>query len=122
MLIGATLVLLALALVTAAALLAGSPFSASPATSNPGAPGGASRRSAAMSLNAYEGLGSWVDLYDAPAWRDPKAAVADMAKHGVKTLYVQTANDSSSGGIVHPKALRTFITEAHARHMYVVAW
>jgi hypothetical protein len=45
-----------------------------------------------------------------------------MAKHGVKTIYVQTANDSSSGGIVHPNALRTFITEAHARHRFVVAW
>ena len=48
-------------------------------------------------------------------------AVADMAKHGVKTIYVQTANDSSSSGIVHPKALSTFITQAHARHRYVVA-
>ena len=120
-LIGATLVLLALALVAAAVLLARSSSSASPTTSNPGAPDAASRRSTA-SLNAYEGLGSWVDLYDTPAWRDPKAAVKDMAKHGVKTIYVQTANDGSSSGIVHPKALRTFITQAHARHMYVVAW
>jgi hypothetical protein len=73
-------------------------------------------------LDVYRGLGSWVDLYDARAWKDPAAAVADMASHGVRTIYVQTANSSSKSGLVHPAELATFIVEAHKRHMYVVAW
>jgi hypothetical protein len=74
------------------------------------------------SLDPYRGLASWVDLYDTRAWSDPAAAVRDMASHGVRTIFIQTANYSSTSGIVHPEALRTFIVEAHARHMYVVAW
>lgn len=74
------------------------------------------------SLIAYRGLGSWVDLYDARAWEDPAAAVADMASHGVRTIFVETANSSSASGLVHPAELRAFITEAHKQRMYVVAW
>jgi hypothetical protein len=78
--------------------------------------------SATASLGPYRGLATWVDLYDARAWKDPEAAVADMATHGVRAIFVETANSSSSSGLVHPGALATFIVEAHARHMYVVAW
>lgn len=77
---------------------------------------------AAHTLDVYRGLGTWVDLYDARAWADPKAAVADMASHGVRTIYVETANSSSKSGLVHPDELSTLIMEAHKRHMYVVAW
>lgn len=73
-------------------------------------------------LEAYEGLGSWIDLWDARAWRDPAATVADMSRHGVRTIYIQTGNARSAGGIANPSAMRRFITEAHARDMLVVAW
>lgn len=73
-------------------------------------------------LDAYRGIGSWIDLWDARAWRDPASAVKDMADHGVRTIYIQTGNARSAGGISNPSAMRAFITEAHARHMYVVAW
>lgn len=73
-------------------------------------------------LGAYWGLGSWIDLWDAGAWRNPAAAVKDMADHGVRTIYIQTGNARSIGGISNPAAMRAFITEAHARGMYVVAW
>lgn len=74
------------------------------------------------SLDAYRGLGSWVDLYDTRAWKDPAATVRDMAKHGVRTLYVETANFNAPSAIYKPAAQREFITEAHAHHMRVVAW
>ncbi len=45
-----------------------------------------------------------------------------MARHGVRTIFIQTANSDSVRAFVHPSALGTFIAEAHARHMYVVAW
>jgi hypothetical protein len=74
------------------------------------------------SLEAYRGLGSWVDIYDAAAWKDPAATVRDMSANGVRTLFVETANFSAKTDIVYPDQLRVFIAEAHARHMYVVAW
>ena len=77
---------------------------------------------AADRLEPYRGLGTWVDLWDAKAWSDPTAAVKDMASHGVRTIYIQTGNARSAGGISNPSAMDEFITEAHARDMYVVAW
>lgn len=74
------------------------------------------------SLDAYKGLGMWVDIYDDSAWKDPTAAVADMAKHGVRTLYLETGNSRSSFTIKSPAATREFIRAAHAKKMYVVAW
>lgn len=76
----------------------------------------------AHTLDPYRGLGSWVDLYDDRAWKNPAAAVADMASHGVRTIYIETANSSSSSGLVHPSELAAFIREAHKRRMYVIAW
>jgi hypothetical protein len=113
-----TLVLVALGI--AAVLLAAAGLFA--LTRGPGGTKAAGSGSATASLGPYRGLGTWVDLYDTSAWKDPKAAVADMAAHGVRTIFVETANSSSSTGLVHPSALATFIVEAHARHMYVVAW
>jgi hypothetical protein len=78
-------------------------------------PGGAS-------LGAYEGLGSWVDIYDDSAWRDPSATVDDMARHGVRTLFIQTAHYNSSYQMYEPAKQVQFISAAHARGMKVVAW
>jgi len=47
-------------------------------------------------VEAYRGLGSWVDIYDDAAWKDPAGTVADMSKHGVKTLYIETGNSRHS--------------------------
>ena len=80
------------------------------------------QRQSTTNLDAYRGIASWVDLFDTKAWRDPTAVVDDMANHGVRTIFVETATARSSTGLVHPVALGTFITEAHARDMYVVAW
>ncbi|HUV38197.1 MAG TPA: hypothetical protein VMY39_01220 [Planctomycetota bacterium] len=74
------------------------------------------------SLVAYRGLGSWVDIYESRAWNDPAAAVADMARHGVRTLYIETANYRINTALYRKAALNVFIEEAHARGMYVVAW
>ena len=78
---------------------------------------------AASSLvGAYYGLGSWVDIYDDRAWNDPAAAVADMAGHGVRTLYLETGNSRSAGELFKSAQLRQFIAEAHAHDMKIVAW
>jgi hypothetical protein len=73
-------------------------------------------------LDAYRGLGTWVSIYDSRAWADPEAAVADMAGHGVRTLFLQTGNSNSTGIVYDPAGQERFIRAAHARGMKVVAW
>jgi hypothetical protein len=77
----------------------------------------------APSLEAYTGLASWVDIFDHRAWAHPEAAVADMASHGVHTLFIETGNSSSArGAIFDPPAQARFIRAAHAHGMRIVAW
>jgi len=74
------------------------------------------------SLDAYRGLGTWIDLYDLKAWRDPRGAVADMSSHGVHTLFIETSNSGSKFALKDSWRLAVFIREAHARNMHIVAW
>jgi hypothetical protein len=76
---------------------------------------------AAGPLDAYRGLGSCVDIYDDRAWNDPAAAVRDMAKHSVRTLYLETSRFTGPA-LFKPAQLDTFVTAAHANRMRVVAW
>jgi hypothetical protein len=75
-------------------------------------------------LVAYRGLGTWVDMYDQQAWNDPAAAVADMASHGVRTLFIETANYHypAASSIFKPAAMTAFIQQCHARKIRIVAW
>jgi hypothetical protein len=80
--------------------------------------------SAAASVTAYRGLGTWVDMYDPAAWNDPAAAVTDMASHGVRTLFIETANyhNPATASLFKPAAMARFIQECHARKIKIVAW
>jgi hypothetical protein len=73
-------------------------------------------------VDAYRGLGSWIDIYDEGAWKDPAATVADMAGHGVRTIYIETGNSRSKGVLFKPVQMQQFITEAHAHGLKIVAW
>ena len=88
------------------------------------APPPASAAAGSASIAAYRGLGTWVDMYDASAWNDPAAAVEDMASHGVRTLFVETANyhNPQSASLFKPAALAVFIQQCHARQIKIVAW
>ncbi|MGZ4131165.1 MAG: hypothetical protein ACXVPR_10135, partial [Actinomycetota bacterium] len=70
----------------------------------------------------FQGLGVWVDIYDDAAWKHPAAAVADMAAHGVRTLYLQTSNFSHPWAFVNKAGVTAFVDAAHADGMQVVAW
>jgi hypothetical protein len=88
-----------------------------------GSPSGTRTRAAgSASLVAYRGLGTWVDIFDARAWKDPAAAVADMASHGARTLFIETGNSHSKSAFNHPVQIELFIREAHAHGMRIVAW
>ncbi len=83
-------------------------------------------------LRPYEGLGTWVDVYDyVPGFQDPgeppavtPASVDDMAALGVRTLYLQAAQDDprSPDATVDRGLLGKFLRRAHDHGIEVVAW
>jgi hypothetical protein len=83
-------------------------------------------------LRPYEGLGTWVDVYDyVPGFQEngeppavTPASVDDMAALGVRTLYLQAAQDDARlpGNTVDPALLRRFVERAHRNDVEVVAW
>jgi hypothetical protein len=78
--------------------------------------------SSRANVNAYRGLGSWVDIYDTAELSRPVATIKAMAARGVRTLYLETSNYRSARAILYPRATERFIHAAHARGMKVVAW
>jgi hypothetical protein len=87
---------------------------------------------AARSVDAYRGLGTWVDVYDyAPTYQEAgttppvaPAAVDEMAARGVDTLYIQAARNDQRApeGVVDPMVLAQFLVRAHRHDMQVVGW
>ena len=73
---------------------------------------------------AYSGSGVWIDRYDFARLDDPGSVVAEMAAHGVRTLYVETASYRVPKRIdvVAPQQTRDLIAAAHANNVKVVAW
>lgn len=70
----------------------------------------------------FEGLGTWIDVYDHSSWKDPSATVTSMKADGVQTLYLQTSNYSRPYDVYRPDAVAEFITAAHESDMQVVSW
>jgi hypothetical protein len=80
--------------------------------------GGAAPRDTA----SYQGLGTWVDIWDGAIWANPEAAVARMRDLGVTTLYLETSNYSQRVDVVRPAAVGRFVDAAHAYGLRIVAW
>ncbi len=76
----------------------------------------------APSIAAYRGLGTWVDIYDPTAWKNPEALVRSMKARGVRTLFLETGNYRQTVDIVRPGLAGRFIDAAHAQGIKVVAW
>ena len=72
--------------------------------------------------STYAGLGTWLDIYATSFWTHPQTEVAAMARHEVRTLYLQTGNYEQHADLVRPQKLGRFIDAAHAAGMRVVAW
>jgi hypothetical protein len=83
-------------------------------------------------LDAYRGLGAWMDAYDYGTAYQARGraapldagAVDDMARHGVRTLFVQAARADAraAGPLVDPAALGDLLVRAHRAGLRVVAW
>jgi hypothetical protein len=83
---------------------------------------GSAGASPSRDLTAYEGLGTWLDIYDHAEWRSPDAAVQAMAADGVKTLFLETGNSSQAVDVVRPRQLGRLVDAAHDAGLRVVAW
>jgi hypothetical protein len=73
-------------------------------------------------LSAYTGLATWVDLYDPHILARPESSVAEMATHGVRTLFLETSNYQKRRGMMRSDRVDRFIAAAHAEGLQIVAW
>src|SRR5262249_35163690 len=72
--------------------------------------------------SSYQGLGTWVDVWDGPVWANPEAAVARMRDLGVTTLYLETGNYSQKVDLFRKTGIGRFVDAAHANGLRIVAW
>ena len=93
-------------------------FSAPSLQGNPGAVGSAGL----PATRPYEGLGTWIDIYDTEVWEHPVHAVRSMSAHGIRTIYLQSSNYNRNRPFVHPDGVEAIIDAAHRRGIEVVAW
>jgi hypothetical protein len=79
---------------------------------------------AARDVDVYQATGAWVDIVDSRLLSNPEPALNRMAREGVRTLYLETANfhNPRFGAIAHPAATAELIDGAHRRGVRVVAW
>jgi hypothetical protein len=70
----------------------------------------------------FEGLGTWIDVYDTALYRSPNAVAGRLATRGVRTAWIETANDRSPTDVVDPVGLGGLVDALHARGIRVVAW
>ena len=82
----------------------------------------AGRSRAATASDVYNGLGTWIDVYDSKAFANPEATAAAIASRGVKTVYVETSNSKQTVDIANPDALGRLVDALHHDEIEVVAW
>lgn len=72
-------------------------------------------------LQPFQGLGTWVDVFDYAAL-DPATAVADMRSRGVRTLYLSTARFNGTTDFFDAVEAGQWLDAAHANGLKVVGW
>ena len=84
----------------------------------------AAAAAATRPLDAYRGRAAWVDRYDPSVLDDPWPALSEMRAHGVRTLFLETANYRlpRRSDFADPVAAELILDEAHALGIRVVAW
>lgn len=76
----------------------------------------------AASAEVFGGLGTWIDIYDTALYRTPNATAARLAARGVRTAWIETANDRSTVDVVEPSGLGRLVDALHTQGIEVVAW
>ncbi len=77
---------------------------------------------AAAASDVFQGLGTWIDVYDTKLYATPNTVASRMAARGVRTAWVETANDRSAVDVVDPAGLGRLVDSLHARGIRVVGW
>jgi hypothetical protein len=83
---------------------------------------GGAARGAGEAPGPFAGLGTWIDVYDGAVYRNPEATAARIAARGVRTVYVETANDRSTTDVVNPDGIGRLLDALHALNVQVVGW
>jgi hypothetical protein len=73
-------------------------------------------------VEVFQGLGTWIDIYDTALYRTPDVVAGRLAARGVRTAWVETANDRSAVDVVDPVGLGRLVDSLHARGITAVAW
>ena len=76
----------------------------------------------AATTSPFEGLGTWVDIYDAGYKDNPERVVAEAVANGVATIYAETGNSSQAVDVMRRESLVRLIRLAHAEGIAVVFW
>jgi hypothetical protein len=85
-------------------------------------PGGRAAPASPAAADVFQGLGTWIDVYDTPVYATPNALAARLAARGVRTAWIETANDRSKTDVVDPVGLGRTVDALHARGIRVVGW
>lgn len=85
-------------------------------------PAAAKGPSPAYEGDAYYGLAAWIDMYDAGPWEEPERTVADLARRGVRTLFVQTSNYRQQRPLHRPAVLSRLLAAADHWQLRTVGW
>lgn len=70
----------------------------------------------------FQGLGTWIDVYDTALYRTPNAVASRLAARGVETAWIETANDRSKTDVVQPAGIGRLVDALHAEGISAVAW
>jgi hypothetical protein len=73
-------------------------------------------------VEVFGGLGTWIDVYDTKLYASPNVVAGRLAARGVRTAWIETANDRSPVDIVQSAGLGRLVDALHARGITVVAW
>jgi hypothetical protein len=73
-------------------------------------------------VEVFGGLGTWIDVSDRALYASPRAVASRLAARGVRTAWIETANDRSTVDVVGAAGLGRLVDALHARGITVVAW
>ncbi|HEY1315963.1 MAG TPA: hypothetical protein VGF10_01975 [Gaiella sp.] len=83
---------------------------------------GSARSTRSGGADVFQGLGTWMDVYDTTLYNSSTAVAARLAARGVRTAWIETANDRSKTDIVQPAGLARLVDALHTRGIAAVAW
>jgi hypothetical protein len=73
-------------------------------------------------VEVFGGLGTWIDVYDTKLYAAPNVLAGRLAARGVRTAWIETANDRSPVDVVEAPGLGRLVDALHARGITAVAW